>query len=123
MWSAGTILYELLSGTVAFEGKTQDQTIEMINKENFKMEGGRWDSVSVQAKDLVRKLIKFEPQRRLSSLEALNHIWLKDKGNPYPKESNTTTRLLKDCLTHMKQYKVKRSENKIFQLNQSSFPC
>lgn len=103
----GTILYELLSGSVAFEGKTREQTIELINQENFKMEGARWDKVSVQAKDLVRKLIKFEPQKRLSAMEALNHIWLKDRSELYPKESTATTKLLKDCLTHMKQYKVK----------------
>ena len=106
MWSVGTILYELLSGAMAFEGKNRDTTIEMINKEDFKMEGGKWDNVSVQAKDLVRKLIKFESQKRLSSLDALNHIWLKDKGDPYPKESVATTKLIKDCLTHMTQYKV-----------------
>lgn len=106
MWSAGTILYELLSGTVAFEEKTREATIEMIYKENFKMEGGKWDTVSVQAKDLVRKLIKFDPEKRLSALEALGHIWLKDRKDIYPKETSATTKLLKDTLTHMNQYKV-----------------
>lgn len=106
MWSAGTILYEMLSGTVAFKGETRDSTIELINKEDFKMEGGKWDTISVQAKDLVRKLIKFDSRRRLSAAEALEHIWLKDLKYIYPKESDATTKLLKDSLTHMNQYKV-----------------
>lgn len=109
MWSAGAILYELLSGKPAFQEKTREQTIEMINKENFKMEGDKWDTISVQAKDLVRKLMRFDQHKRINAADALEHIWLKEKIEFYRKDASITEKILKKCLVNMTLYKVNYS--------------
>jgi serine/threonine protein kinase len=36
-----------------------------------------WDEVSDDAKDLVKKLLTFDPARRISAAEALQHPWIK----------------------------------------------
>ena len=42
----------------------------MVRKGQFDFDGEEWDSVSSEAKDLIKKLIT-KPERRLSAQEAL----------------------------------------------------
>ena len=113
IWSAGCILYELLSGVRAFNEGNPQSTHEKIMKGDFKMEEGKWDQISVQAKDLVRKLMKFDSEKRLSADQALEHIWLKTNSELYSKETDISTKSLKECLTNMKLHKVTNTNEEI----------
>jgi len=48
----------------------------MVQKGSFDFEGEEWDTVSAEAKDLIKKLVT-KPERRLTAQEALQHKWIK----------------------------------------------
>ena len=41
------------------------------------MEGGRWEEISSEAKDLIDNLLTLDPVKRLSADQALQHVWFK----------------------------------------------
>ena len=43
---------------------------------NFVLEP-EWDEVSEEAKDLVRRLLTFDPSKRISASDAIQHPWIK----------------------------------------------
>jgi serine/threonine protein kinase len=45
-----------------------------LYKKNNK--GGDWRNVSVQAKDLVRKMLEYNVDQRISAWKAFNHPWI-----------------------------------------------
>lgn len=75
IWSIGIILYMLLSGMPPFDGRTDMEIIENVKKGQYSVEGGVWDDVSDAAKDLVCKMLTFDPKKRLSAKQALEHPW------------------------------------------------
>ena len=43
----------------------------------YTVEEPEWADVSIEAKDLVKKLLTYDPEKRISALDALNHPWIK----------------------------------------------
>lgn len=76
IWSCGVILYVLLSGSKPFIGTNCFETMEKIKRGSFTMTGKRWNEVSDQAKDFLKKMMAFIPSHRFSAVEALNHPWI-----------------------------------------------
>ncbi|GAB2295536.1 Calcium-dependent protein kinase 14 [Dionaea muscipula] len=78
VWSAGVILYILLCGVPPFWAETERGVAQAIIRAvvNFKREP--WPRVSVNAKDLVKKMLEPDPRRRLTADEVLEHPWLQD---------------------------------------------
>jgi len=75
IWSVGVILYMLLSGNPPFNGSSDIQIIEAVKKGDFEINGGVWDEISPEAKDLVMRMLTHNPEQRVSAAEALNHPW------------------------------------------------
>mmetsp|Transcript_28918 Transcript_28918/g.78343 ORF Transcript_28918/g.78343 Transcript_28918/m.78343 type:complete len:530 (-) Transcript_28918:1443-3032(-) len=77
MWSVGCIIFLLLSGNLPFMGRSQKELFRKIvsGKYEFKEEG--WESVSEDAKDLVKKLLVLNPDERMTASQALRHNWMK----------------------------------------------
>ncbi|ODQ68241.1 Pkinase-domain-containing protein [Nadsonia fulvescens var. elongata DSM 6958] len=97
IWSLGIILYKLFSGDSPFL-TDRDQSNEENEKKyelplpqklylrvqagKFTMENPIWHTVSNEAKDFVTRLIKVNPEERLSVDECFDHPWInKRKGN------------------------------------------
>ncbi|MCQ2821274.1 MAG: protein kinase [archaeon] len=78
LWSSGIILHVLLSAKFPFKGKTNAEVIEKIKSESFAMEEYFFKNVSKLAKDLICKLLKADPEERLSAEAALEHEWFKN---------------------------------------------
>lgn len=78
IWGVGVILYSLLIGKPPFEGKTVKETYECIYKLNYSFPPER--KTSQNARDLVEKILKMDPNKRPSIEEILGHPFL-DKGS------------------------------------------
>jgi len=76
MWSAGVILFIMLSGYPPYDGETQEEIFDSILEGHVDFEDESWDGVSEDAKDLILKLLTTE-DKRLSPKKALKHNWFK----------------------------------------------
>jgi calcium-dependent protein kinase len=39
------------------------------------MKGKVWNTICKPAKDLIRKMMCFDPKKRITAIQALNHEW------------------------------------------------
>ena len=73
LWSSGVILYMMLVGHAPFDGRNDKEIIENIKKGYFKTNEERWIKGSKEIKDLIIKLLQYDPNKRISAKDALNH--------------------------------------------------
>ena len=76
VWSAGVVTYVLLSGKPPFYGQDQKEVYNSILNSPLRFDDDTWKEVSTTAKDFLQKVLKKNPEERLSSIDALNHPWL-----------------------------------------------
>ena len=57
MWSAGVVLYTMLSGQMPFESEYLQDLVEKIKVGDYDFPPNIWDSISEQAKDLIRNCL------------------------------------------------------------------
>ncbi|XP_062306823.1 calcium/calmodulin-dependent protein kinase type IV [Osmerus eperlanus] len=96
MWSVGVILYILLCGFEPFFDPRGDQYMySRILNCDYEFVSPWWDDVSLNAKDLVSKLIVQDPHKRLSVQEALQHPWVLGKAARFS-HMDTTQRKLQE---------------------------
>ena len=96
LWSCGVILYILLCGYPPFNGQTDKKIIEAVLLGDYTLDEPEWQSVSDQAKDLVSKLLKNNPEQRISALDALNHPWIQENANIDKVTKEVATRTLRN---------------------------
>ena len=88
LWSCGIILYILLCGSPPFYGKNEKEIFAKILNGNFSFKHKIWNKVSNEAKNLVKKLLEINPDKRISAKKALEDAWFKKDNNPKPDLSN-----------------------------------
>ena len=75
IWSCGVILYILLIGYPPFNGKTTELIFNKVIEGTYNMKGNEWSRISPSAKDLVNKMLMYDPEKRPSAEEILTHEW------------------------------------------------
>lgn len=81
IWSAGVMLYILLSGAPPFWAETVQGIFEKVMEgEPPTFTADPWPNISEVAKDLIRKMLDPNPEKRLKAHEVLNHPWIREDG-------------------------------------------
>ena len=81
-WSIGVILFVMITGTYPFPGKDQNEVFERIKKGVYDVKLLEKQKASEEVKDLIKKLLVHDINKRLPIEEALNHSWFtKNKTN------------------------------------------
>ena len=76
IWSLGVIMYVLLSGQAPFNGKSDKKIFAAILKGDINFSSKIWKGVSNEAKDLIRQMLTYDQDKRITAIEAYNHSWL-----------------------------------------------
>ncbi|XP_073005084.1 calcium-dependent protein kinase 19-like [Typha latifolia] len=100
VWSAGIILYILLSGVPPFWAETEKGIFDAILQGDIDFESAPWNSISYSAKDLVRRMLTQDPKKRITSAEVLEHPWLREGGDASDKPIDSAV------LSRMKQFRA-----------------
>ncbi|KAG6489336.1 calcium-dependent protein kinase 10-like [Zingiber officinale] len=95
VWSAGIIIYILLSGVPPFWAESEQGIFEEVLHGTLDFESDPWPSISESAKDLVRRMLVRDPKKRLTAHEVLCHPWVQVDGvaPDKPLDSAVLTRL------------------------------
>ncbi|EFH61975.1 predicted protein, partial [Arabidopsis lyrata subsp. lyrata] len=114
VWSAGVIVYILLSGVPPFWAETEQGIFEQVLHGDLDFSSDPWPSISESAKDLVRKMLVRDPTRRLTAHQVLCHPWVQIDGVAPDKPLDSAV------LSRMKQFsamnKFKKMALRFFQL-------
>ena len=127
VWSAGVILYVLLSGEPPFNGPSDGVIYSKIRQLKFTFPEKKWNMISTEAKDLLSRMLVPEAER-LSASQVMNHPWfnlVKDNkiplekinfhGTNFFKEYKESNRLKKIVLLYIAS---KLQEDEILDLNE-----
>lgn len=80
VWSCGVIMYILLSGVAPFSGKTDAEIMSNVKKGQYTLSLPQFKEVSPEAKNLIKKMLEYAPEKRLAAREALQDPWFKAIG-------------------------------------------
>ncbi|GMM37645.1 aurora kinase [Saccharomycopsis crataegensis] len=85
VWALGILMYELLVGSPPFEEEYKSATYKRIARVDLKLPG----FVSLEAADLIKKLLKHEASKRISLHEVMNHPWIIKHRKFWPQPKNS----------------------------------
>jgi len=79
VWSAGVIMYVLLSGQPPFYGDTDNQVLEQVRKGKleFHRQSDIWNDVSADAIHLINSMLERNKAKRCTAKDALEDVWVK----------------------------------------------
>ncbi|TXG58104.1 hypothetical protein EZV62_015933 [Acer yangbiense] len=88
VWSAGVIIYILLSGVPPFWAESEDEIFQEVLHGGLDFSSDPWPNISESAKDLVRKMLVRDPKKRLTAHEVLSadfpsEIMVLSLGHPW----------------------------------------
>ncbi|CAA6656597.1 unnamed protein product [Spirodela intermedia] len=98
VWSAGVILYILLSGVPPFWA--EKKIFDCILRGEIDFDSDPWPTISNSAKDLVRKMLTRDPKKRITSAQVLEHPWIRVDGEASDKPIGSAV------LSRMKQFRA-----------------
>ena len=78
IWSCGVIMYLLLSGYFPFWGQNEEDIEKKILSCDYNFDPKKFANVSEDAKNLIKKCLIADPEKRITVVEALQHKFFND---------------------------------------------
>lgn len=100
VFAAGVVLYILLSGYPPFYSRSNRQVLQSTVRGEFRLEGCEWDDISADAKDLIRRMLVVNPNKRISTQEILAHPWIQQIDADEAKILEAMSTETNDALQH-----------------------
>jgi serine/threonine protein kinase len=77
-WALGVLLYILLSGNFPFNHSDQNTLFRLIvkNQYSFAVDKHKWEGVSEEAKELIRKILVLDVAQRYTTADMLADPWM-----------------------------------------------
>lgn len=114
LWSIGCIVYEMLSGDVAFpihKNEHDSSVFRRISEANVNYTGPVWKEISPQGKAFVQAMLTVNPEQRLNTVEALQHPWIVKSHAAHSTERQAAAPL-SNTQNNFKATSMKRLEKK-----------
>ena len=75
VWSIGVIMYIMLTGNPPFFGSDDESILLHVKVGKYDTTSDEYQELSKEAKNLIKELLKFLPDKRISARDALKHPW------------------------------------------------
>ena len=108
IWACGVIFYILLCGYPPFNGETDDEIYLDVLKGEFEFPEEDWSEVSDEAKNLIKKMLTKDVNKRISALDSMQDPWFKK----FEAKETYNKKLAKNVLKNMKKFKKHRTLEK-----------
>lgn len=109
IWSIGAMTYIMLSGDLPFNGSTSDEIFKKIITSDISFDSTKWENVSEDAIDFIKKCMQKSPENRLSAKDALSHQWF----SHLLKETHDEKYLCSKVLNNLRKFDSKHKFNNL----------
>ena len=104
VWSVGVIAFMLLGGYPPFDGDSDKEIFEAIEKGELMQNDQVWEQVSDEALEFILFLLEPNASWRPTAAEALEHPWLAKQRETTVRRCATRRSSLRSSLTELKQF-------------------
>ena len=98
IWSAGVILYILLTGDPPFNGPSDSVIYNKIMKMDLTFPENKWKFISNEARDLIQNHMLVPENKRFTAKQVLEHPWFKNATDAPLTSLNFTTNFFIDYI-------------------------
>jgi calcium-dependent protein kinase len=84
IWSAGIIMYILLTGKPPYPGRDSETIIQYLRSQPFLLTPAKTQLMSSHAADLLKQLLVINPSKRITAKQAMKHPWIKSRLERIP---------------------------------------
>ena len=107
VWSIGVVMYIILTGVPPFNGKDEDSILNQVSSGKYDTTIDSFVKLSENAKDLIKKLLKFNPKERITARDAINHPWFQTKEflNTYQRINTVNPFDVREMIKNLEKYK------------------
>lgn len=98
-------MYILLSGRPPFEGDNDDEIIANVTSAEYDLNNPPFNKISKNGKDLIKKLLNVNVEKRITAEEALNHIWFKGLKTQELYNKINDKEVMRRLIENLKSYK------------------
>jgi len=119
VWSCGIILYTMLCGHPPFMGNNEEAIKNKILHSKLVFPKNDFKNISQNAIEFIKKLLEYNPDRRLSAEQAIENNWLKDMNSSTKNEINLNDDIIEN-LSKFKSIVTLQKATLAFMANQIS---